>query len=407
MFNNLKDNKYFQIGVTAFLVILASLLTGFLLFNLSSVISVFSDLIILLTPFIIGFVFAYLLNPIVEFFKSKLVNKWVKDNNQKKINNLSILITCVVFTGIVILLFSFIIPELLKSVEKLAINLPKYIEEIKNYLILKLGDSELQEVVLDNYETINDYLNDSLNSTLIPKIDSWLITLSSGIIGALKTILDILLGFVIAIYFLGDKDNFIGGIKKIIYCVFPINIANHIMDNARHTNGIFGNFIVGKLLDSLLIGIITFLFLAIFGYPYALLIGVLVGVTNIIPYFGPWFGAVPSILLILMDNPTKALIFGLFIIVLQQIDGNILGPKLCGSRVGLKSFWVLASILVFGSIFGVVGMLVGVPIFAIIYGYLTNQINIALKNKHLPTNNEEYLHLKRINSKNGKIVTEE
>lgn len=407
MFNNLKENKYFQIGLTAFLVILASLLTGFILFNLGTVWNLIKGLFLLMTPFIIGFVFAYLLNPIVEFFKEKLVCKWVKDKNKKKITNLSILITCVVFTGIIILLFSFIIPELLKSVEKLAVNLPKYIEEIKNYLLLKLGDSELQEVVLNNYESINEYLNVAINSTLIPKVDGWLVALSTGVIGALKTIFDILLGFVIAIYFLADKENFIGGIKKIIYCIFPVNVSNHIMDNARRTNGIFGDFIVGKLLDSLIIGVITFLFLAIFGYPYALLIGVLVGVTNIIPYFGPWIGALPSILLILMDNPTKALIFALFIIVLQQIDGNIIGPRLCGARIGLKSFWVLASILVFGNIFGVVGMLVGVPIFALIYGYLTNQINHALKNKNLPTSNDDYVNLERINTKNKKIVETE
>lgn len=406
MFKNLKDNKYFQIGLTAFLVIVASIITGFVLFNIGILWKVIKGLVVLLTPFIIGFVFAYLLNPIVEFFKAKVVSRWVKDNNKKKITNLSILITCVLFTGILILLFSFIIPELLKSIEKLAVNLPRYIEEIKNYLLLRLGDSELQAVVLNNYETINEYLNTAVNNTVLPKVDGWLVTLSTGVIGALKTIFDLLLGFVIAVYFLSDKDNFIGGLKKIIYCIFPVKVANHIMDNARHTNGIFGNFIVGKLLDALIVGIVTFLFLAIFGYPYSLLIGVLIGVTNIIPYFGPWIGAIPSILLILMDNPTKALIFGLFIIVLQQIDGNIIGPKLSGSRVGLKSFWVLASILVFGSLFGVVGMLVGVPLFAILYGYLTSLINNHLKEKNLPTNNEEYLDLERINSKTNKVVKE-
>ena len=404
MFKGVKNNKYFQIGLTAFLVIVASILTGFLLFNISVIWNLIKGLVILLTPFIIGFVFAYLLNPIVEFFKEKLVSKWVKDNNKKKITNLSILITCVLFTGILILLFSFIIPELLKSIEKLAVNLPRYIEEIKNYLLLKLGDSELQTVVLNNYESINEYLNTAINNTIIPKVDGWLVVLSTGVIGAVKTVFNIILGFVIAIYFLSDKDNFVGGLKKIIYCIFPVKAANHIMDNARHTNGIFGNFIIGKLLDSLIIGIITFLFLAIFGYPYSLLIGVLVGVTNIIPYFGPWFGAIPSILLILMDNPTKALIFTLFIIVLQQIDGNIIGPKLCGARIGLKSFWVLASILFFGNLFGVVGMLVGVPIFAHIYGYLSNLINNSLKEKNLPISNEEYLNLEKIDTKKNEAV---
>ena len=404
MLKNLKNNKYFQIGLTAFLVIAASLLTGFVLFNVKSIINILKGLLVLLTPFIIGFVFAYLLNPIVEFFKKNLISKWVKDNNKKKITNLSILITCVLFIAVLVLLFSIIIPELLKSIEKLAVNLPHYIEEIKNYLLNRLSNSELKTMVLNNYANINDNLNKVVNTTLVPKIDEWLVALSNGVIVALKTFFDILLGFVIAIYFLADKENFIGGIKRLLYTVFSIKTANKIIENARHTNSIFGDFMAGKLLDSLIIGVVTFLFLAIFGYPYALLIGVLVGITNIIPYFGPWFGAIPSVLLILMDNPLKALIFGLFIIVLQQIDGNILGPKLCGSRVGLKSFWVLASILIFGNLFGVVGMLVGVPIFALIYGYLNNHITTNLKEKELPIKTEEYFDVERINSQTKKIT---
>ena len=225
--------------------------------------------------------------------------------------------------------------------------------------------------------------------------------------GALKSIFNILLGFIIGIYFLADKDHFVSGIKRIIYTLFSVKTANRIMENARRTNEMFGNFIIGKLLDSLIIGGITFLFLAIFGYPYALLIGVLVGITNMIPYFGPWFGGIPSVLLILMDDPTKALIFGLFIVVLQQIDGNIIGPRLCGARIGLKSFWVLASILFFGNVFGIVGMLVGVPMFALIYGYLDDRITNALAEKELPTKNEDYLYLDRINSKTNKVVKKE
>ena len=218
------------------------------------------------------------------------------------------------------------------------------------------------------------------------------------------SVFNILLGFVIAIYFLADKDNFIGGFKKIIYTIFPIKVSNRIMENARHTDDIFGNFIVVRLLDGLVIGIITFVFLAVFGYPYALLIAVLVGITNTIPYFGPWFGGIPAVLLVLMDDPTKALIFGIFIVVLQQIDGNVIGPKLCGSRIGLKSFWVLASILFFGGLFGVIGMLIGVPLFALIYGYLDHQITLSLKRRELPTKNVDYLNLDRINCKTKKTV---
>ena len=404
MIKELQKNKYFQIGLTAFLVIAASILLGFLLYNMGSIWDIIKNFFLLFSPFILGFVLAYLLNPIVEFFKKKVVNKWIKSGDKKTITYLSITITFVLFILIIVLLFSIIIPELLKSIEKLAINLPMYIDEIKNFLLTKLGDSESKEIVMNNYETINEYLNTVVNNTLIPQIDSWLLALSNGVIGIFKTIFNILLGFVIAIYFLADKDNFIGGIKKLTYLILPTRTANHLMANARRTDGIFGGFIVGRLLDGLVIGIITFLFLAIFGYPYALLIAVLVGLTNTIPYFGPWIGGIPSVLLILMDNPTKALIFGIFIVVLQQIDGNVIGPRLCGDRIGLKSFWVLAAILLFGNMFGLIGMLVGVPIFALIYGYLTNVIARALKHQKMPEANEEYLYLKKIDTKTNEFI---
>ena len=407
MFRSLKENKYFHIGLTAFLVIVASIIVGFLFLKIGVIWDIIVGLIKLLNPFIIGFVFAYLLNPVVKFFDKKVVSKWFKKADKKTINYISILITCLLFILIIVLLFSIIIPELLKSVEKLAVNAPRYIEEIKNYLLLKLGDGELREVIIYNYEAINNYINNVINTSLLPKIDGWLVALSTGVIGVIKTLFNILIGFVIAIYFLADKDNYVGGFKKIIYTIFPVRISNRIMENARHTDDIFGNFIVGRLLDGLVIGVITFLFLIIFGYPYALLIAVLVGITNTIPYFGPWFGGIPAVLLVLMDDPAKALIFGIFIVVLQQIDGNVIGPKLCGSRIGLKSFWVLASILFFGGLFGVIGMLVGVPLFALIYGYLDHQITMSLKKRDLPTKNEDYLNIERINSKTNKIVLKE
>jgi predicted PurR-regulated permease PerM len=391
----LKENKYFQIGITAFIVIACSLITYFCLFKTKDIIVLFSKIIKVFTPFIIGFIIAYLLNPIVEFFKKCLL-KLFKNKSKKFITNLSILITCLLFLIIIVLLFSFIIPELLISIEKLAVNLPFYFEEIKNYLLEKLSSSELKTIILNNYETINSYLNNVVNTSLLPKVDSWLVNLSSGVIGAVKTVFNIFMGFVISIYLLSDKDTFISGTKKIVYSVFSIKTGNKIIEIAQRTNEIFSSFIIGVLLDALVIGGITFVFLTLFGYPYALLIGVIVGTTNMIPYFGPFIGAIPSALLILMDDPTKCLIFILFIIVLQQTDGYIIKPKLCGSKTGLKSFWVLASILLFGNIFGIVGMLIAVPIFALIYGYLDNLITNSLKKKGLPTHNEDYLKLKKV-----------
>ena len=399
----LKDNKYFQIGLTAFLVIAASIITVFIVFKINEVGVFFRKILALFIPFIVGFIFAYLLNPVVKFFKKNIVGKWIKGND-KAVNNLSILITCLIFVFILILLFSIIIPDLLKSIEALLINLPSYFEKIKDYLLKKFSSADSQSFVENNYAAINEYINNVINKSILPKVELWLTTLSSGVVGAVKTVFDIFLGFVIAIYYLIDKDNLIAGTKRIVYCIFPIKISNKIMENTRHTNEIFSNFINDKILDSLIIGFITFTFLALFGFPYALLIGVIVGVTNIIPYFGPFIGAIPSALLILLHDPAKCLIFIIFIITLQQIDGYLIGPKLCGSKTGLKSFWVLASITFFGNLFGVVGMLLGVPLFALIYGYLDNRLTTTLKKKELPIKNEDYFDLERINAQTKKIV---
>ena len=388
MLSELRKNKYFQIGLTAFLVIAASILLGFVLVYFNKIVSFFEYIFILLSPFLLGFVFAYALNPLVKFNK-KIVSKMIKKPNKTKlINRLSLLITCVLFIAVLIVLVSIIIPELLLSIEKLAINIPHYIEEIKNLLINKLSSEELRKSIIDNYEKIYSHLNTAVNTSIVPQIDSWLLVLSNGILGALKTIVNVIVGFAIGIYFLLDKDYFISGIKRVIYAIFSIKIANEIIENIKRVNEIFGDFFIGKLLDSLIIGLITFIFMAIFNYPYALLIGFIVGITNIIPYFGPWFGGIPSAFLIVVDNPTKGFIFIIFIIILQQIDGNFLGPKLCGSRIGLKSFWVLASILIFGKLFGVVGMLIGVPVFALLYKFIGEKITERLKKKNLPLDKE-------------------
>lgn len=403
MKEKIKENKYFQIGLSAFIVLAAGITFYFMIFKMKDIFEFIGTVISLFTPFIIGFVFAYLLNPIVNFFDKKVFDKLIKDN--KKLSNvLSIVLTLFLFLGILILLFSFIIPELLKSIEQLAINLPAYFEETKKYLLNSFSSPELKTIIVNNYEAINNYLTNIINTSLLPQIDKWLLTLSNGVFGAVKVIFNIVMGFVISIYYLADKTNFIAGIKKVIYSIFNVKTANNIMENTRQANDIFGDFITGKLLDGLIVGTITFIFLTIFGYPYALLIGVLIGITNMIPYFGPYIGTIPSALLILMDNPSKCLVFILFIIGLQQIDSYVIEPRVCGSRTGLKSFWVLASILFFGNVFGIVGMILGVPIFAIIYRYLDNLFLTKLKKKNLPISSDEYLDTERINSRTNKLV---
>lgn len=413
MKRKLEENKYFQIGFTAFLVIACAIIFYFLIYKIGMFYGYLKTFVGFFTPFIIGFIFAYLLNPIVNFFRDKVFIKLFKKKDEKSYkisNSVSITFTVVLMLGLIILLFSFILPELLKSIETIAVNMPGYITEVKNYLVGKLDDhKEIQKVVLNNYDAINNYLTTMLNTKLLPQVEKWLVVLSDGVFGAVKVIFNIVMGFVISIYYLSDKDNFVAGTKKIIYSIFGVKVANHIMDNARHTNDIFGNFIVGKLLDGFTIGFITFIFLTILGFSdYALLIGVTVGLTNMIPYFGPYIGTIPSALLILMDEVhgggKMCIIFIIFIIALQQIDSYVIEPKLCGSKTGLKSFWVLASILFFGDAFGIIGLLLGVPVFALIYGYVHNLITIRLEEKNLPSETKDYIDLERINSKTHAVV---
>lgn len=406
MKEKIKENKYYQLGLTIFMVIGACILLTFIIFNIDKIWKFLGTIVGLFSPFIIGFVFAYLLNPIVIFFKKNVFDKFVKKD--KVANNLSLLTTCVIFLTLTIILFNSIIPALLKSIQSLVVNMPTYIKDIKDYLIAKTDSSGLAEAINANYSTINDSLNTMINNFL-PKLEDMITIVSNGLFGAVKVVFKVFMGFVISIYYLSDKDNFVAGTKKIIYSIFGVKVANHIMDNARHTNDIFGNFIVGKLLDGFTIGFITFIFLTILGFSdYALLIGVTVGLTNMIPYFGPYIGTIPSALLILMDEVhgggKMCIIFIIFIIALQQIDSYVIEPNLCGSKTGLKSFWVLASILFFGDAFGIIGLLLGVPVFALIYGYVHNLVTIRLEEKNLPSETKDYIDLERINSKTHAVV---
>lgn len=411
MKEKIKENKTLQIALSAFIVISACIILFFILSKLGEIWKLFGTIIKLFTPFIIGFVFAYLLNPLVKLFRYKVFSKLNKKKSELA-NVLSVLITCVLFIGLLILLFSVVIPEFLNGLKDLIEHLPGYINQIKDYLLDSVkSNDELKNMVESNYDVINEYIN-NFGNTIMPKVDELISILSDGVIGAVKVAFDILMGFVISIYFLANKDNYIAGIKKMTYSVFSVNRANNLIDNARHTNEIFGNFIIGKLLDGLTIGLLTFIFALILNFTnsptldlsYPLLIGVIIGITNMIPYFGPYIGTIPSALLILMYDPTKCFIFIIFIIALQQVDSYIIEPRLCGVKTGLKSFWVLASILFFGELFGILGMILGVPLFALIYGYLDNKITRKLTKKELPTSLDEYKDLERINSKTKKVV---
>ncbi len=403
------EDKYFKLGLTVFLIIAACILFFFIIEKFGLIINGFKWTIKLFTPFIIGFIIAYLLNPLVKFFENftnNVVFKKVEEDTRKKLSRFfGITIVCLLTVGLIVLLFSFVIPELLTSVEILVTNIPNYLEQTKNYLLgLLKNHEELEVIVLNNYDAINFYFMNMINESFLPKIEEWVVIFSNGVFGAVKVLFNLIMGFIISIYFLFDKEKFKGQIKKSLYSIFSIKFANNAIDNARHTDQIFGNFIVSKILETIVFCILSFIFLTFFGYPYALLISVILGITNIIPYFGPYIGGVPSAFLVLLQTPSKFWPFVIFLVVIQQIDNYIIGPYLAGSKIGIKSFWVLFAIMIFGGLFGLMGMLIGVPMFALLYGYISNKCNTNLVKKKLPTETYKYEKLKRINSETNKII---
>ena len=214
-----------------------------------------------------------------------------------------------------------------------------------------------------------------------------------------KLLFNTIIGLIVSVYVLMEKEKFIGQSKKIIYAIFKPERGNIIVRTVRKSNQIFGGFITGKILDSVIIGVICYVVLLIMNMPYTVLVSVIVGVTNVIPFFGPYIGAIPSFIIIALANPLQGLYFLIFIIILQQFDGNILGPKILGNSTGLSSFWVVFAILIGGGMFGVPGMILGVPTFAVIYYIVRNIVNYFLRKRSLPDKTDEYIMLVDIDTK--------
>lgn len=402
----LKENKYFNIGLTTFLIIAACIIFFFLIFKLNLIIDSILWIIKLFIPFIIGFVFAYLLNPIVDFFQNKLFLNSIKkiklkDDKKLKISRYSsIFLTFIIVIIILVLSFDFIIPELLKSLEILIVNIPIYLEQIKNYLLGLIDNhKDLENIILNNYDAISTSLVNTINNNFLPKIEEWVVLFSNGLVGLIKVLYNTVLGFIISIYFLLDKENFQAQLKKVLYALFSVKKANSIIDSARYTDKIFGGFIMSKLMICLILALVTFIFLTIFNFPYAIIIALLVGITNIIPYFGPFIGGIPSALIILLQDPSKFWLLIIYLVAIQQIEGYYLEPKIMGMKTGIKSFWVLFAIIIFGGAFGLVGMIIGVPIFAIIYAYMGKKLNKILNKKKLPVETEKYVNIDKLNYK--------
>lgn len=392
--------KYFIYwGVTALAVIASSVAFVFFLLKFNMVASVLVKITNVLMPVIYGAVLAYLMLPVynktaklvTESLAEKVKNDTVVRRLAKAAGTLASLALLV---AIVAGLLSMILPQIYTSVLGLQDTIGGNINNVSIWLRKMLEDnSTLEQFVVPIYEQTAVKIETWLSTELVPNITLFIGELSNGLISVFTVLKNILIGVIVMVYLLNIKGTLAAQSKKIIYSLFNLKQANRIIQEVRFAHSVFGGFITGKLLDSLIIGVLCFFSMRLLKMPYVLLISVIIGVTNVIPFFGPFIGAIPSAFLILLVSPMKCLYFLIFVLVLQQFDGNILGPKILGDSTGLPSFWVLFSILLFGGLFGFVGMIIAVPTFAVIYRLSSDYVNRSLGKKNLSSQTEDYLEL--------------
>ena len=384
------NSKYNTISVYALIVICCSIIFYFVASQIGSFSEKISILIGILYPFIIGFAIAYLLNFILKFYEHTILDNVQGSSKLKKGHkrSISLILTYLTAAGIFYLFVHFIVPQLIDSIMGLVNDVPMYVDNVT-----KLFDDVMKETNLSPeytaliQEQMNKYINIIMDfaKEVIPVVGNTLKIIASSI-------WNIVLGIIISVYLLIDKEYFFAINRKITCALFSDKMASRIFELTHRTNEIFGKFLSGKIIDSAIIGVLSFVVFSIFKIPYTLLISVIIGVTNIIPFFGPFIGAIPSFIIILFVSPTKALIFLILIFIIQQIDGNIIGPKILGDSIGISAFWILFAILVAGEFMGLVGMIIGVPVFAIIYSVIKEDVEYKLKNKDLPTETKDYMN---------------
>ena len=359
-------------------------------FRTGIIVKAVSVLAAILMPFIFGFVFAYLLRPVALTFE-----KWIgllfdrmKIKHRGSIRMISILLTMVLLLLMLGLLVMAIVPGVVSSVTTLVQSLNTYVRQFEAWLeSINAGSeneagTEMVGLIEQAVQTVTNRLNEWLSKDLLPTLTSQMNKVTASFSSILSIIKNFGLGLIISVYLLSGWEKYMAQAKLIAYSVLPGKAADWLGKEVRFVDRSFSGFISGKIIDSAIIGLICFAFSMIAGLPYGILVSVIVGITNIIPFFGPYLGAIPSALLILTESPWKCLVFVVFIIILQQVDGNVIGPMILGDKVGLSSFWILFAILFFGALWGLVGMIVGVPIFAVAYDLAARSVGYGLKKKN-------------------------
>ena len=380
---------YIEWGLTALGVIVACVLVVFVLFRMTMIWGIIKKFFSILSPFIYGFVMAYLLMPVFNMLYRNLQPPMSRKfkNGTRLAKGLCSALTLAFGLAVVGVLLWMVLPQLVTSITSLVDSMDLYMNEISGWVASLLHNNpEIEHSFMRLYDQFSAQIMNWAQNDLLPQLGNMM----SGVVTTVNVLMNLLIGVIIALYILNSKDTFCAQAKKMTYSLFTVEKANAIMARVAHIHRVFGGFITGKLIDSLIIGILCFIGMWILKMPYVVLVSVIVGVTNVIPYFGPFIGAIPSIIIILTESPLQALIFAIFVLLLQQFDGNILGPMILGDTTGLSAFWVIFAILIFGKFLGFAGMFIGVPVFAVVYSVIKKFIAIKLQKKGLPSETAAY-----------------
>lgn len=431
----MKDEKYHRFinwGVTAVIVLALMVFLTFSVIRIDKVTGALRALNDILAPISCGAVMAYLFAPVYNRVSAAVMantKKLIPDEKKREkiAGACGTILSVALLIGVIVGFISMIVPQVINSIIGIAEALPTSIRNLELWLERIFADNpEVEAVVMQYYTQGMEYIQNRVYEDLLPNLSAIVSgtsggsageaakavsmfanivsSVSSGVVSVINMVMNLLIGVIVMVYLLNMKKKLLTQVKMIIYSVFSLKNANKVIEEFRFVHSVFGGFIIGKLLDSLIIGIMSFVLLGFMKMPYVLLVSVIIGVTNVIPFFGPFIGAVPSAILILLVSPMKCLYFIGFIFLLQQFDGNILGPKILGDSTGLSSFWVLFSILLFGGVFGFVGMIIGVPTFAVIYRMTTELVTSSLKKKRLATDLAAYDQLDYIDEKNKTYI---
>lgn len=353
-----------------------ALLFFIIVYRFENVIEIIKTVFTILLPFLFGIMIAFILNNPVKWVENKLfANTKLKQGKKRLFATAIVFILALLF---LVLFFSIVIPNVIESLQLFSKNVTGYAETLYTYVrdiaySLDISEKQVEEILFnfDITKKLTNILTDS-----IPMIASYSVNIVQGFIHSI-------LAIVSAFYMLMDRESLVKGIKRLNYSLFNKKNANYLTMWANDAQKVFEQYIVGNMLDSFIVGVICYIGCLILKMPYASMIGLIVGITNIIPVFGPFLGAIPVIVLLLLIKPFYAIIFAIFIFILQQCDGNIIKPLVLGDKLGISGFWILFSVTVGGSLFGVIGMFLGVPIFALIYAAIQDYIQLQLEDKNI------------------------